>query len=58
MKTADQQIKRIEPRDTARFFSDVERLAETAVDTAEKLHARGLAELARPLERAVIRLGG
>lgn len=41
-----------------KVFRDVEALAEVVADTVEKLDARGLGELARPLEEALVKLAG
>ena len=40
------------------IFRDVENLAGVAADTVEQLDARGLPELARPLEAALVQLAG
>jgi hypothetical protein len=44
LRTTTAQRRRPDP-----FFSDVEHLATVAADTANRLNARGLPELARPL---------
>lgn len=41
-----------------KVFRDVEALAEVVADTVEKLDARGLGDLARPLEAALVKLAG
>lgn len=48
----------LKPRTVRGIFRDVEHLAEVAADTVEQLDARGLDELARPLEAALVRLAG
>lgn len=48
----------LKPRTVRKIFGDVEHLAEVATDTVERLDARGLGDLARPLEDAVVRLAG
>lgn len=40
------------------LLDDVDHLAAVAVETVQQLDQRGLRELARPLERALVRLGG
>lgn len=45
-------------RTVRKVFRDVESLAEVAADTVEQLDARGMGELARPLESALVNLAG
>lgn len=58
MKTANQQTRRLSPRELRELLADVERLAEAVADHVDRLHERGLGAMARPLERALDRLGG
>lgn len=57
MKTADQQSRANEAA-LAALLRDVELLAEAATDTILQLKRLGIPEHARPLERALSRLGG